>query len=1349
MRNDEIPTAASMSQSERALAHTLARERRRWQLSRLLAAVAWGLAIVAAAMAGAAWYLEAVRFALPVLAWLKPAALTLAGVTAVLALTRPWWRRLDDIAVARHLEALSDASGGAALLTSAAELSVNGAADASRAALRAQTSPALRDRLYAKAARAIEAGAHGEPDARRRRTRSWVAIAVITGVCALAFHASSPGHRYALKLLTLGVDDVHAHAPYRIDVEPGDIVALAGETRRVAARLVGFDSTVAALLHRPEGATSWQRVNMVKSSGTAADQPGDAGAEEWSGLLAHLRDSGEYYVMSDGVRSNRFKIAVTPLPRVARIDLHYDFPSYTGLPRKTITDGGEIRALKGTRVSLDIHTEGPAAGGSLLLEGDATSELEGNDTGLWTGQLEVTGDGRYRVQLRLPDGREIAGSPDLPIFALEDARPTVALLAPGRDTKVTSVEEIEIRTEAADDAALKRLELVLSVNGQDEQVVDLRQEQVESDVTASHLLELEVRELEPGDLIAYYVRASDRSARAPGADERTVQSDIFFMEVRPYEQRFRRASGGGGGGGGGGGQRQEILAAQQRALVIALFNLSRDRGRLDEEERAERREAILTAQGRIKVRAEAIVRRTAARSVINSHRGFQRMAEELPKAIAAMEQVEQSLRAAESPKALPPARLALAHLQRADAAFREVQVAMRNQQGGAGAQSAEDLNNLFKLEMDKFRSQYAHVQRGREQPGSQRQVDEILNRLKRLAERQTRELRRSGDADGGSDNQRALLAAVEALLRQLEVLSARRPDRRLADAADALRQAAKAMRNAESGGQTEQLSENRTAPQSARRTASAQQPGQNQRNQSSSGQSSSGQSSSGQSSSGQSQSGQSSGGQQADAQQDSGSSGGGTQRAGQPAAQEQAAKSNASGAGPAEDAERRAGATPGSSSGPEERDTAATGTENSVADGSGSRQAEESRSAPAGRDANQAERRGEARDGTRNEGPDTHASTEPEEPETPAERRQAARRAALTALRNAEQAMRNAARASVADAVELGREEIAAADVAQRDIEKPAAASDIARIVAGKSRQLQQLEQGRRSLEEVARAPSSGGAANAIKRVREALRALREARTSERIRYTRDKLREDPAANVRGMEPLITNALREARSKLDQAAELLEPSRRRTDSLRSRLADAVRRLSEAERVAEQARSMRSGRTGAGEDRSAEAAGRSGAPVRRPGQPSGDGQQSGAARSGASAGAESTRGGNRRYGGGIGYGGNVYAPDVIRGIRSTRSDINRMWQRLVDSGHTAADIQRLVDTLIGIESGNASALPLEAIRSAREQLQAMEAQEEDRGAPGERAAFPGIAAGSVGWQQLAERYSKRLSDTVKQ
>src|SRR5690606_6876925 len=49
--------------------------------------------------------------------------------------------------------------------------------------------------------------------------------------------------------------------------------------------------------------------------------------------------------------------------------------------------------------------------------------------------------------------------------------------------------------------------------------------------------------LEPGDLISYYVVAEDRGQAA--------QTDLFFVEVQPFDRSYSQSSQAGGGGGGG------------------------------------------------------------------------------------------------------------------------------------------------------------------------------------------------------------------------------------------------------------------------------------------------------------------------------------------------------------------------------------------------------------------------------------------------------------------------------------------------------------------------------------------------------------------------------------------------------------------------------------------------------------------------------------------------------------------------------------------------------------------------------------------------------------------------------
>jgi hypothetical protein len=128
--------------------------------------------------------------------------------------------------------------------------------------------------------------------------------------------------------------------------------------------------------------------------------------------------------------------------------------------------------------------------------------------------------------------------------------------------------------------------------------------------------------------------------------------------------------------------------------------------------------------------------------------------------------------------------------------------------GGSGGQSAaaEDLADLFELELDKLKNQYETVRRGQQQTTDD-QVDEAIEKLKELARRQEQEAERQrrraqsgqGAAQGGSQSQRDLAEEAEEAARQLQRLARETQDASLEDAARRLQEAAEAMRRSASG----------------------------------------------------------------------------------------------------------------------------------------------------------------------------------------------------------------------------------------------------------------------------------------------------------------------------------------------------------------------------------------------------------------------------------------------------------------------------------------------------------------------------------------------------------------------
>ena len=104
---------------------------------------------------------------------------------------------------------------------------------------------------------------------------------------------------------------------------------------------------------------------------------------------------------------------------------------------------------------------------------------------------------------------------------------------------MTRLEEVDIEAQANDDYGVERVELVYAVRGQAEKIVPLAVPARRStSVTVRHTLYLEDLDVRPGDFVSYYVRARDIS-RGPRSNE--GRSDIFFLEVRPFEQEFSLA----------------------------------------------------------------------------------------------------------------------------------------------------------------------------------------------------------------------------------------------------------------------------------------------------------------------------------------------------------------------------------------------------------------------------------------------------------------------------------------------------------------------------------------------------------------------------------------------------------------------------------------------------------------------------------------------------------------------------------------------------------------------------------------------------------------------------------------
>lgn len=195
---------------------------------------------------------------------------------------------------------------------------------------------------------------------------------------------------------------------------------------------------------------------------------------------------------------------------------------------------------------------------------------------------------------------------------------------------------------------------------------------------------------------------------------------------------------GGGGGGGGMGDEQGAISERQREILLATWNLQRsDRREARTREQLEENAKMLAEmQATLADQARTVAERTRARIAVETDERVKTFVESMEAAASAMQPAAKSLREYKLEEAVPIEQRALQLLLRAEAAFREVQVAMQREDGGRGGQqAARNFTEMFELEMDVAKNQYEQ-QSQLAMENRQQEMDEALRKLKELAARQ-------------------------------------------------------------------------------------------------------------------------------------------------------------------------------------------------------------------------------------------------------------------------------------------------------------------------------------------------------------------------------------------------------------------------------------------------------------------------------------------------------------------------------------------------------------------------------------------------------------------------------------
>ena len=546
-------------------------------------------------------------------------------------------------------------------------------------------------------------------------------LALVQGVHVVAIIC------FVFAAANLRVAKIHGEAPHwvgadGISVTPGDTKIERGDSLVVLARFGGSLPPNVSLVMREDGATP-KSIPLVKS---LADPV-------FGGSVTEVANDFTYHLEYRGQRTRDFKVTVFEHPRLVRADVDLQFPDYTKLAPKHIEDTRRVSAVEGTKLDFALQLNKPVKSAKLVARDKTKAEIPltvSPDKAVATLPAFVPQKSQsYDLQLVDDEGRANKVASPFFIDVQPNRPPELRLASPRGDVRPSALEEVTFDGTVFDDFGTPAYGLAYSIGGAEPKFLELGKDGAAKEKRSfAHLLNLEELGAKPDDLISWYAWADDIG---PDGKVRRTSGDLYFAEVRPFDEIFRESQNMESGeqqGGGGQGNQARKLTELQKQIINATWKLQRDGMKPQYPE-----DAKVVREGQEQALAQAQEAAEEARSP-RQQAMWKSVTQEMEKAIEKLND------AAKSPgplaQALPAEQNAYQALLKLQA--RETAVTRRNrQQGGGGGGQQGNQRQIDQLDLKQSENRY-ETQRQAKAPQNKERREQlaVMNRLQELARRQ-------------------------------------------------------------------------------------------------------------------------------------------------------------------------------------------------------------------------------------------------------------------------------------------------------------------------------------------------------------------------------------------------------------------------------------------------------------------------------------------------------------------------------------------------------------------------------------------------------------------------------------
>lgn len=264
-------------------------------------------------------------------------------------------------------------------------------------------------------------------------------------IIAILFLLILPGFSNASSRLLQFDREFIPPARFILNVTPGNTEVTKGATINIVITATGDNPLNVKLLSKDDEQTEFTEIKLNPDS-----------LNQFIYEVKSVRNSFNYYVQADEIKSDNYRIEVVDRPIIKTISFKITPPAYSKIPSFDQQDNGNITALIGSKVDISLTSTKNLSSALIEYEDSTQTELSA-EKNTAKGNIRINKEASYKILITDETGNSNQNPITYIIKPIYDELPTIELLSPGRDIPLGNDNRVPLFAKISDDFGFTKL----------------------------------------------------------------------------------------------------------------------------------------------------------------------------------------------------------------------------------------------------------------------------------------------------------------------------------------------------------------------------------------------------------------------------------------------------------------------------------------------------------------------------------------------------------------------------------------------------------------------------------------------------------------------------------------------------------------------------------------------------------------------------------------------------------------------------------------------------------------------------------------------------------------------------